>query len=335
MAVANRKPSFLLLIIAVVVLCPLTRIDCHENIHKEVAVFVFRDSLFDPRNNNYINIIPVLQANYRPYGESYFSPPTGRFSNGLLISDFISEYARLPLIPPYLEPGNNVFTYGANFASAGAGALIETLPGLLQYFSDVENLYRQSLGDTKAEQLLSNSVYLFSCGASDYISHVPNSISMANIYPTLTNEQYTELVIGNLTSVIKGIYKKGGRKFGFLTIPLIGCFSEGETSCCGSGPLRGIFSYGGKRGIPDYELCDNVTEYLFFDSLHPNELASIQFAKMFWKGDPMVTRPYNLKALFDGCLSSQQAALFVFGDSLFDPGNNHHSNTTADFQANF
>ncbi|GKC47743.1 SGNH hydrolase-type esterase domain-containing protein [Tanacetum coccineum] len=151
MAVANRKSSFLLLIIAVVVLCPLTRIDCHENIHKEVAVFVFGDSLFDPGNNNYINTIPVLQANYLPYGESYFSPPTGRFSDGRLISDFIAEYARLPLIPPYLEPGNNEFTYGANFASAGAGALIETLPGL-------------------------------------------------------------------------GIYQIGGRKFGFLTVPLIGCF---------------------------------------------------------------------------------------------------------------
>ncbi|GKC91003.1 lipase, GDSL [Tanacetum coccineum] len=94
----------------------------------------------------------------------------------------------------------------------------------LQYFSDVENLDMQSLGDTKEEQLLSNAVYLLSCGANDYISHVPNSISMSNIYPTLTNEQYTELVIGNLTNVIKGIYKKEGRKFGFLTVPLIGCF---------------------------------------------------------------------------------------------------------------
>nr|GEX94905.1 SGNH hydrolase-type esterase domain-containing protein [Tanacetum cinerariifolium] len=258
MAVANRKSSSLLLIVAVVVLCPLTRIGCHENIHKEVAVFVFGDSLFDPGNNNYINTVPVLQANYLPYGESYFSPPTGRFSDGRLISDFIAEYARLPVIPPYLEPGNNEFTYGTNFASAGAGALIETLPGLikpvfvpdqnspvsfyvhqssfrlvsvrvvdlqtqLQYFSDVENHYRQSLG-----------------------------------------------------------------------------FNEGETACCGSGPLRGVFSCGGKRGIPDYELCDNATEFLFFDSLHPNELASSQFAKMFWKGDPMVTGPYNLKALFDG-----------------------------------
>lgn len=173
-----------------------------------------------------------------------------------------------------------------------------------------------------------------------------------------------DLVIGNMTNVIKGIYEKGGRKFGILTAPLIGCwpgirmrqpgntcnteideltrlhnqalakrlehlekqlegfmyakfdisiaisnrmkspskygFKEGERACCGSGPFRGIYSCGGMRGIKEFELCDNATEYLFFDCFHPNELASRQFAEMFWDGDSMVTQPYNLKALFEG-----------------------------------
>ena len=42
-----------------------------------------------------------------------------------------TEYAGLPLIPAYLEPWNNEFTHGANFASAGAGALIETFAGFV------------------------------------------------------------------------------------------------------------------------------------------------------------------------------------------------------------
>lgn len=42
-----------------------------------------------------------------------------------------AEYAELPLIPPYLQPGSHQFTYGANFASAGAGALVETSQGLV------------------------------------------------------------------------------------------------------------------------------------------------------------------------------------------------------------
>jgi len=44
-----------------------------------------------------------------------------------------AEYAWLPLIPPYLQPSNgkNQFTYGVSFASAGAGALVGTFPGMV------------------------------------------------------------------------------------------------------------------------------------------------------------------------------------------------------------
>ena len=49
---------------------------------------------------------------------------------------FVSaEYAKLPLIPPYLQPGNHKFTYGSNFASSGAGALRETRPEMVNILS--------------------------------------------------------------------------------------------------------------------------------------------------------------------------------------------------------
>jgi hypothetical protein len=35
----------------------------------------------------------------------------------------------LPLITPYLHPGYNRYIDGANFASAGSGALVETQQG--------------------------------------------------------------------------------------------------------------------------------------------------------------------------------------------------------------
>jgi len=47
----------------------------------------------------------------------------------------IAEYANLPLIPPFLEPGNSQKKlYGVNFASAGAGALVETFQGSVRFF---------------------------------------------------------------------------------------------------------------------------------------------------------------------------------------------------------
>ena len=44
-------------------------------------------------------------------------------------SIFSAEHANLPLIPPFLQPGNHEFYDGVNFASAGAGALVETFQG--------------------------------------------------------------------------------------------------------------------------------------------------------------------------------------------------------------
>ena len=56
---------------------------------KHVALFVFGASQFDAGNNNYINT--TGKANYWPYGETTFKYPSGRFSDGRLVPDFIGE----------------------------------------------------------------------------------------------------------------------------------------------------------------------------------------------------------------------------------------------------
>lgn len=58
-------------------------------------------------------------------------------NNGVLLSNLvhyvscfiIAKYANLPIIPPFLQPGIDQYDYGVNFASAGAGALVETFHG--------------------------------------------------------------------------------------------------------------------------------------------------------------------------------------------------------------
>lgn len=59
---------------------------------KHVAsLFIFGDSILDAGNNNYINTTTLDQANFWPYGETFFKYPTGRFSDGRLVSDFMGE----------------------------------------------------------------------------------------------------------------------------------------------------------------------------------------------------------------------------------------------------
>ena len=60
-----------------------------------VALFVFGDSLFDPGNNDFIKTTTTFQANFPPYGETFFKLPTGRFTDGRIIPDFIGKSAFL------------------------------------------------------------------------------------------------------------------------------------------------------------------------------------------------------------------------------------------------
>ncbi|KQJ93762.2 hypothetical protein BRADI_3g06543v3 [Brachypodium distachyon] len=93
---------------------------------KVPALFVFGDSTVDTGNNNFIST--VVRSDFVPYGrdlhlgksksdDTDHPTPTGRFSNGRLAVDFISETFGLPpLMPPYLDPNADI----SNLA-AGAG----------------------------------------------------------------------------------------------------------------------------------------------------------------------------------------------------------------------
>ncbi|TKY61147.1 GDSL esterase/lipase 1 [Spatholobus suberectus] len=360
---------FLVLFVSYGILIPTCCLGdiCQPKEH--AALFVFGDSLFDVGNNNYINTTADNQANYSPYGETFFKYPTGRFSDGRVLPDFIAEYAKLPQIQPYLFPGYQRYVDGVNFASAGAGALVETHQGLvidlktqLSYFKKVSKVLRQELGDVETRTLLAKAVYLINIGSNDYIISLSENSS---VFTSHTVEKYVDMVVGNLTTVMKGIHKTGGRKFGVLNQPALGCiplvkalvngskgscveeasalgklhnsvlsvelqklkkqlkgfkysyidffnltfdlinnpskygFKEGGVACCGSGPYRGYYSCGGKRAVKDYDLCENPSEYVFFDSVHPTERADQIISQLIWSGNQSITGPYNLKTLFE------------------------------------
>ena len=76
-------------------------------------------------------------------------------------------------------------------------------------------------------------------------------------------------------------------------------FKKGGVACCGSGPDREYYSCGGKRSLKDYEVCENASDYVFFDSVHPTERADKIFSKLIWSGNQTITGPYNLKTLFE------------------------------------
>lgn len=95
----------------------------NNNTPKFPAVIVFGDSSVDSGNNN--KIATVLKSNFRPYGRDFYGGhPTGRFCNGRVPPDFISEALGIkPYVPAYLDPSYSIkdFATGVCFASAGTG----------------------------------------------------------------------------------------------------------------------------------------------------------------------------------------------------------------------
>ncbi|KAJ8467568.1 hypothetical protein OPV22_030120 [Ensete ventricosum] len=87
------------------------------------AIFSFGDSLADTGNAILLGGLGGPSGS-SPYGRTFFNRPTGRFSDGRLIVDFIAQGLGLPLLRPYLGGGSSEdFRQGVNYAVAGATAL--------------------------------------------------------------------------------------------------------------------------------------------------------------------------------------------------------------------
>ncbi|KAK4753610.1 hypothetical protein SAY87_001714 [Trapa incisa] len=79
------------------------------------AIFNFGDS-----NSDTGGISAAFGQAPPPYGETYFHQPSGRYSDGRLIIDFISTGLGLPYLSAYLDSVGSNYSHGANFATAGS-----------------------------------------------------------------------------------------------------------------------------------------------------------------------------------------------------------------------
>ncbi|KAI3964539.1 hypothetical protein MKW92_021222 [Papaver armeniacum] len=199
---------------------------------KVPAVIVFGDSSVDTGNNNRIQTI--LKSNFKPYGRDFQGgQPTGRFCNGRVPSDFISEaFGCKPFVPAYLDPnyGINDFAVGVDFASAGSGydnataAVMSVIPlwQELEYYKEYQQKLKASAGDVKANEIISEALYLMSLGTNDFLENYYMPL-LSNRSRQYTIEEYQNFLIGIAENFITELYQLGARKISLGGLCPIGC----------------------------------------------------------------------------------------------------------------
>ncbi|CAN4109929.1 unnamed protein product [Withania somnifera] len=223
MAHTSKVSSWLLIVVQLFLF--LTKTNA-----KIPAIIVFGDSSVDPGNNNHIQTI--ARSNFMPYGRDFVGgQPTGRFSNGRITTDFISEAAGLKqTVPAYLDPAYNIsdFAVGVSFASAGTGydnATADVLGVIplwkeLEYYKAYQKKLRAYLGDTKADEVISEALYATSLGTNDFLE---NYYTMSERRSQYTVDQYQTFLVGIAKNFITNLYNLGARKISLGGLPPMGC----------------------------------------------------------------------------------------------------------------
>ncbi|KAF4396370.1 GDSL esterase/lipase At2g04570 [Cannabis sativa] len=204
---------------------------------KVPAIIVFGDSTVDAGNNN--QIPTIARSNFEPYGRDFAGgKPTGRFSNGRIPTDFISEgFGLKSAIPAYLDPSCNIsdFATGVTFASAGTGydnatsSVLSVIPlwKELEYYKEYQKKLKTYQGEEKAKEIIGEALYMISIGTNDFLENyytMPGRSSRYNI------QQYQDFLIGIAGNFIRQLYALGARKISLGGLPPMGCLPLERTT---------------------------------------------------------------------------------------------------------
>ncbi|CAL5079816.1 unnamed protein product [Urochloa decumbens] len=203
---------------------------------KVPAIVVFGDSTVDAGNNNFIPTI--AKANFPPYGRDFDEGvATGRFSNGRLATDFFSEAFGLPsAVPAYLDPSYTIdqLATGVSFASGGTGlddltakiASVIPLSQQLEYFKEYKERLRLAKGESVANEIITEALYVFSIGTNDFIVNY-------FVFPLrpaqYTVTEYITYLIGFANVAVRNAYDLGARKMEFTGLAPFGCLPSSRS----------------------------------------------------------------------------------------------------------
>ncbi|KAK0608014.1 hypothetical protein LWI29_024132 [Acer saccharum] len=274
------------------------------------ANFVLGDSLVDVGNNNYI--VSLSKANYPPNGID-FGSPTGRYTNGRTIVDIIGQEFGLGFTPPYLAP-----------TTKGSVVLVLTMlqGGRINLDAQLDNFPNtcqdiiSSIGAPEALKLLQMSLFSVTIGSNDFINNYFTPVLSTVEQKLVPPETFGAAMISKFRLQLTRLYNLGARKVIVANVGPIGCIPYQREM----NPSAG----GSCAALP------NQMAQLFniqLKSLVAELGSSLEGSKLVYADVFRIVS--TLYLLLDICSGKKFPAVFTFGDSLVDVGNNDYIETTA------
>ncbi|XP_010541145.1 PREDICTED: GDSL esterase/lipase At4g30140-like [Tarenaya hassleriana] len=191
---------------------------------KVPCYFVFGDSFSDSGNNN--NLLNQIRVNYLPYGIDFPKGPTGRYTNGRTIPDFLAEFMGFTdYIPPFAEISQTQVSSGVNYASGGSGILDESgkqAGDNIEFNRQIQNHLTAITWASVPKQRLNQCLYTVYIGTNDYL----NNYFMSPPFQSgllFTPDEFADILIARYASHLKVLYVLGARKVALFGLSKLGC----------------------------------------------------------------------------------------------------------------
>ncbi|KAL8039696.1 hypothetical protein ABFX02_10G052800 [Erythranthe guttata] len=197
------------------ILLALGAVGAQESHERYNHLFVFGDSYADTGNLN-----KGLANSWRvPYGITFPGTPSGRFSDGRVLTDFIAKFLGLksPIAHAQMKLGANKLRYGLNFAYGGSG-VFDTVANVLPNMTTQIDFFEKLINDSVYTALdLHSSVVLVTLSGNDYASFLANGGTNQGL------QSFIPSVINQLSLNLKRIQKMGATKVIMTALQPLGC----------------------------------------------------------------------------------------------------------------
>ncbi|XP_024535509.1 GDSL esterase/lipase 6 [Selaginella moellendorffii] len=258
---------------------------------KVPGLFVLGDSTVDAGNNLYISN-PIVEVSVPPYGDTYFGHPTGRYTNGRTLPDFLATSLGLRFPDPYLKPDK--------WIAQG---------GLMSLNTQLAQFHNLTLARPNPE-FYKESVFVFSMGANDIMG---NYLADSTLQTQVTPQEF---IVKSLSEELKDtkivLAKTYDLTMSAIKFPQAFGYEDVKSACCGAGPFNAAVFCGDSYLKNDARtkqfqpyLCPTPSKSMFWDSIHPTEKSYWLYFRYMWYGDDNVVEPYNLAKLFEGAYIPQ------------------------------